>query len=140
MKRFQFNDKHTYSRNIKLFSVVGIIIGVFGFQFADSQFTQRITFGIITITGYISLRLNLKNMSKVVAELIIHEEILEMSFVNKIKPTREIDYSNLRADIDGDKISFSEKTDFIGTAYRERLLPNQNWDDLIAELNTKENS
>lgn len=61
MKRYHFKDKHTYSRKIKLFAVIGIVIGVICFQLTDSQLAQRLTFGIITITGYISLKKHVKS-------------------------------------------------------------------------------
>lgn len=74
-------------------------------------------------------------MSKVVSELIFTENDLEVSFVNKIKPTHKIDYSKLYVEIEKDKISISENNNFIGKAYLEKFLSNQDWNALIEEFN-----
>jgi hypothetical protein len=132
MKAFRFKNKpqtNTYT----IYTLIAVALSIFIFSGLDIYINKQVAYLLVTILSSISIYSAIKKAGKEFEEIMVIENDIKFYFHNKMKEPLIIPKAKVSAIVSEGTIEFSnaESKKIIGTAYKDKLENESDWEGLV---------
>jgi len=135
MKSYKFYNKQDV-KMYTIFTILGVILSITIFSnMMDSSLKRSFAYLFVTILSFISIMVSIKQSSKQFSEIVIDDEKIKFYFQNKMKspltlPKKEVAIINY-----DDIVEFRDlSNNFIGKAYKNKIVESEKWNELCESI------
>ena len=135
MKSYKFLNKQQ-AKTYSTFTIISVILAIIIFTNLDTFFNKSFAYLLVTIISSISIIFSIKQAGKGFTEIIIEDEKIKFFYLNKMKTPLILLKKEVKIDLDNDKIEFYNlvTNNFIGRAYKNRIVESMKWNKLIEDI------